>query len=136
MPIPSVPCNLYATTVLQYTSKFDVKFAVQCQQLHRQHPDSKYVAVILHYAKEFAVKHSDVTLNISVDDKAIIPIGEPDCLNSFGVRAQSIIGCWQFIPANEGIGSRFPLSWIVPLVAFFLTFPRSPETHSTKVPSL
>ena len=40
-PIPSVewirlqfwPCNLYATTGLWYTGRFDVKFAVQCRQL-------------------------------------------------------------------------------------------------------
>ena len=59
VPIPSVkwirlqfwPRNPYATTVLRNTGRFDVKFAVQCCQLRREHPDSKYVAVILRYAK-------------------------------------------------------------------------------------
>ena len=63
-----------------------MKYAVQCRQLRREHPDSKYVPVILCYAKEFAVHHSECTLMISVDDKAIIAVGKQDCPISPGVR--------------------------------------------------
>ena len=116
VPIPSVewmrlqfwPRNPYATTSLQHTGRFDVKYAVQCRQLHREHPDSKYVAVILRYAKEFVVRHSECTLMISVDDKAIIPVGEPNSPISTGVRGHNRSLC---VGPTEGIGSRFPCCW-------------------------
>ena len=54
------PHNPHAATALQHTGKFDVKLAVQCCQLRREHPESKYVAVIFRYAKEFAIRYSDV----------------------------------------------------------------------------
>ena len=97
VPIPSVewmrlqfwPRNPYATTSLRHTGRFHVKYAVQCRQLRREHPDSKYIAVILRYAKEFVVRHSECTLMISVDDKAIIPVGEPNSPISAGVRGDN-----------------------------------------------
>lgn len=35
----------YTVTALRYTGKFDVKYAVQCRQLRKEHPDAKYVMV-------------------------------------------------------------------------------------------
>ena len=132
-PIPSVerirlqfwPRNPYATTGLRHTGRFDVKFAVQCRQLRREHPDSKYVAVILRYAKEFAVKHSDVSLMISVDDKAIIPVGEPDCPISSGVRGHNrslVVG--SSLQQLKALDHDFHLSGVVPSVAFFPNIPK------------
>ena len=48
------------------------------RQLHRDHQDSHYVSAILQYAKAFTVEFSSYCQYISVDDKAIIPVGEPD----------------------------------------------------------
>ena len=59
------------------------------RQLRHEHPDSKYVAVILHYAKKFAVLHSDKLLMISVDDKAIVPIGSPNRPVSTGEKVHN-----------------------------------------------
>ena len=50
------------------------------RQLHRDHQYSHYVSAILQYAKAFTVEFSSYCQYISVDDKAIIPVGEPDCL--------------------------------------------------------
>ena len=116
-PIPSVewirlqfwPRNLYATTGLWYTGRFDVKFAVQCCQLCWKYPDSKYIALILQYAKEFAVKHTNLPLMISVDDKAIIPVGGPDWPILSGVR-EDTTDPWLFTTAIEGFGS-----WLSPI---------------------
>ena len=54
-----LPHNPYSVVALRHTGRFDVKYAVQCRQLHKEHPDVKYVAVILRYAKEFALKHRE-----------------------------------------------------------------------------
>ena len=81
-----VPRNPYSSNSLRYTGRFDVKFAVQVRQLCKSHPDSKYVMVLLKYAKEYAVTFSQHVTLVSVDDKAIIPIGEPGAAVSTGVR--------------------------------------------------
>lgn len=47
------PCNPYALNSIRYTGRFEVKYAVQRWQIHNSHPDSKYVIVMLKYAKEY-----------------------------------------------------------------------------------
>ena len=119
------PRNPYAATALRYTGRFDVKYAVQCRQLRREHPDSKYVAVILRYAKEFAVHHAECTLMISVDDKAIIPVGEPDCPISTGVRGHNrslVVG--SSLQQIKALDHDFHLAGVVPSVAFFPNIPK------------
>ena len=119
------PRNPYTTTALQYTGRFKVKYAVQCRQLHREHLDSKYVAVILRYAKELAVRHSECTLMISVDDKAIIPVGEPDCPVSTGVRGHNrslVIG--NSLEHLKALDHDFHVAGVVPSVAFFPNIPK------------
>ena len=103
-PIPSAewirlqfwPRNPYANSALRYTGKFKVKYAVQSRQMRKSHPDSRYVAVLLQYVKFFAVSMQAYTLLFSVDDKAIVPVGEPSNPISSGVRgAQPFSGyCW------------------------------------------
>ena len=133
VPIPSVewvrlqfwPRNPYATTSLRHTGRFDVKYAVQCRQLRREHPDSKYVAVILRYAKEFVVHHSDCTLMISVNDKAIIPVGEPNSPISTGVRGHNRSLCvGSSLDQLKALDHDFHVAGIVPSVAFFPDIPK------------
>lgn len=78
--------NPYSSNSLRHTGRFEVKFAVQIQQLRKSHPDSKYVMVLLKYAKEYAVRFSQHVMHASVDDKAIIPVGEPNAPVSTGAR--------------------------------------------------
>ena len=131
IPIPSLewvrlqflPRNPYATTALRYTGKFNVRYAVQCRQLRHENPDSKYVAVILRYAKEFAILHSDIMLMISVDDKAIVPVGEPQLPVSTGVRGHNrslVLGTSGTLKALD---HNFHVAGIVPSVAFFPRIP-------------
>ena len=71
------PQNPYASTALRHPGKFEIKFAVQRRQLRKEHPDSKYVMILVKYVKEYAVQFRNQVVLISVDDKATIPIGEP-----------------------------------------------------------
>ena len=47
--------------------------------MRKDHPDAQYCSVLLKYAKSFACQHSNIATYLSVDDKAIVPVGEPDC---------------------------------------------------------
>lgn len=131
VPIPSSewirlqfwPRNPYTATALRYTGKYDVKYAVQCQQLRHEHPDSKYVAVILRYAKQFSVLHSESILMISVDDKAIVPVGDPQRPVSTGVRGHNrslVIGSASNLKALD---HDFHVAGVVPSVSFFPRIP-------------
>ena len=42
--LPRIP---YSAVALRDTGRFDVKYAVKCRQLRKEHPDVNYVAVIL-----------------------------------------------------------------------------------------
>ena len=66
------PRNPYSSNSLRHTGRFDVTFAVQIRQLHKNHPDSKCVMVLLKYAKEFAVNFAQHVMLACVDDKAIM----------------------------------------------------------------
>ena len=56
-----------------------MKFGVQICQLCKSHPDSHYVSALLQYARHCVVCFREYASYISVDDKAIVPVGEPDC---------------------------------------------------------
>ena len=83
------PANKYTLRALKYTGQFRVKFGIQVRQLHKDHIDSHYVSALLKYARAFAVVFRDCCQYISVDDKAIIPVGYPDCPVSTGVRGHN-----------------------------------------------
>ena len=71
------PRNPYASSAIQYTSHFQVKYAVQAHQMRKSHPDARYVVVILQYVKQFLIAFKQYTLLLSVDDQAIVSVGEP-----------------------------------------------------------
>ena len=119
------PSNQYTTRALKYTGKFKVKFGVQVRQLHKDHQDSHYVSALLQYVKSFAIAFSTHCNLVSVDDKAIIPVGEPYCPISTGVRGHnrslvSIDG-----PQLLALDHDFHVHGIVPSVAFFINTPES-----------
>lgn len=82
------------------------------------------MAIILHYAKEFAVIRSSIIMMISVDDKAIVPVGEPHLPVSSGVRGHGrslVVGTSSTLPAMD---HDFHVAGIVPSVAFFPCVPK------------
>ena len=121
------PRNPYASNAIRYTGRFQVKFAVQAHQMRKSHPDARYVAVILQYVKHFAVAFKQHTLLLSVDDKAIVPVGEPGDPISTGVRGHHRSLVCSGGPTLAALDHDFHLHGIVPSVALAIEIPESPN---------
>lgn len=97
IPIPSaelirlqfMPTNPLHRTSLKYTGHLNVKFKVQTRQARVNHTDARYVGCLFRYLKEFCVKYRYDTYFVCLDDKAIVPVGEPGVPISTGVRAHN-----------------------------------------------
>ena len=84
-----------------------------------------YVAVILQYVKQFAVAFKQYTLLLSVDDKAIVPVGEPGNPISSGVRGHHRALVPMGGPTLAALDHDFHLHGIVPSVALAIEIPDS-----------
>ena len=118
------PSESYASTALRHTGKFEIKFAVQRRQLRKEHPDSKYVMILVKYVKEYAVQFRNWVVLISVDDKATIPIGEPGAPVSTGVRDHHR----SLVPSSAFVGALdhdFHVYGIIPSVCLIIDVPES-----------
>ena len=62
---------------------------------------------------------------ISVDDKAIIPVGEPECPVSTGVRGhnRSMVISSTSVKELQALDHDFHVAGVVPSVAFFPNIP-------------
>lgn len=92
--------------------------------MRKSHPDSKYVMVLLKYAKEYAVKYFQYVTLVSVDDKAIIPIGDPGATVSTGVRGHHR----SLVPSSSFLGAldhNFHVHGVVPSVSLIVSIPES-----------
>ena len=101
------------------------KFAVQKRQLHKSHPDSKYVMVLLKYVKEYAVRFADHVVLVSVDDKVIVPGGELGLSISTGVRGHNML----LVPYSCFLGAvdhDFHIHGVVPSVCLMVQIPQPP----------
>ena len=119
------PPNPYTSQALHYSGRFQVKFRVQIRQLRKDHPDQHYVSALLQYVGHFSVLMHDITTYMSVDNKAIVPVGEPKAPVSTGVRGHNrslvpVVG-----PQFEALDHDFHLHGIVPSVAFSIDIPES-----------
>ena len=125
------PRNPYSSNSLRHTGIFDVKFAVQVRQLRKSHPDSKYYAVLLKYAKGFSVRFSEYVMLSSVDDKAIVPVGEPNAAVSTGVRGhhRSLVHSSSFMGALD---HDFHVHGVVPSVSLMIDIPESSSDSFVK----
>jgi hypothetical protein len=83
------PKNVTSLRAIHHTGRFDIKFAVQQRLARAYHPDAKFAAHQLKLLKEFAVKWRNDTNILFLDDKAVIPLGEPGRPVGTGVRAHS-----------------------------------------------
>ena len=116
------PSNQYTNRAIRYTGRFDIKFGVQIRQLCKNHPDKHYVSALLQYVRDFSVKFRDCLMLISVDDKAVVPVGEPNCPISTGVHGhnRSLVCSGSQLLALD---HDFHIHGIVPSVAFFIDIP-------------
>ena len=134
-PVPSLewirlqflPANPYTERALRYTGQFKVKFGIQVRQPRKSHPDCHYVSALLQYARHFAVRFCDYVNFVSVNDKAIVPMGEPDCPVSTGVRGHNRSLVPLDGPTLLALDHDFHVHGIVPSVAFFVDISESPK---------
>ena len=64
-------------SLLQYTSRFKVRFRVQQRQWRKEHPDANYTAGIFRYQKEYAIATREFYQFACLDDQHRINVGEP-----------------------------------------------------------
>ena len=119
------PSNQYTNRAIRYTGRFNIKFGVQIRQLRKEHPDSHYVSSLLQYVRKFSVHHREIVSLVSVDDKAIVPVGEPNCFLSTGVHGhnRSLVPHGSGGPMLQALDHDFHMHGIVPSVAFFVDVP-------------
>lgn len=71
------PSNPYRKSATQYTGEFQVKHAVQQRILRVQHEDADFAFKQYTILKSFAVRWRYHSYFQCLDDKAIVPVGEP-----------------------------------------------------------
>ena len=86
------PRNPYLKSALNFTSKLEVQYKIQRRQLRVSHPDAHYCAAQFKYLKQLAIHYkSEKSILMLCDDKAKVPVGEPGCTISTGVRGKKCI---------------------------------------------
>ena len=85
------PRNPYTRRAFSFTSRIDVQHKVQRRQLRVDHPDQHYASAQLKYLKQRAVELGEDCALLCADDKAKVPIGEPEVYVSTGVRGRKSI---------------------------------------------
>jgi hypothetical protein len=131
-PVPSTetlrlqfhPANIYRKESVRYTGRFNVKYTVQTRMSRVCHPDAKYVATQWNYLKEFCVKHHEKVRLFCLDDKAIVPVGEPGLPISTGVRAHNRVLAPVDTPLRA-LDHDFHVAGIVPSVALACDIPEN-----------
>jgi len=90
---PKVPSSLAS---LQYTGRFNVRFAVQSRLARKEHVDAHYASALFRYMKEFSVKFKQYTVFICQDDKHLCKVGEPDSPVAAVDRGRQVVGDHDF----------------------------------------
>ena len=130
-PVPSAkwlafqfqPKNAYHASAAQYTGHLNVRFLVQARQLHHEHFDCHYAAVVFRYMRELAVLLKNRCTLISVDDKHSIKIGEPGYpVAALDRGKQAIVGKGQPVMVAD---HDFTKGKLTPSVALVHTIPDS-----------
>ena len=83
------PKSSRAATALRYNGKLDIRYAVQLRQLRSAHPDDHYCSALFKMQRAMCVEHREHSCFVCLDDKAKVPVGEPDKPMSSGVRGRS-----------------------------------------------
>lgn len=94
------PRNPYANTALTFTSRYNVQYKIQRRQLRVSHPDDHFCAALLRYIKTMAITLGPACKLYFCDDKAKVPLGEPDVYLSTGVRGKCCLA-----PVNSILGA-------------------------------
>ena len=121
------PSNLYIDQAIGYSGRFKLKFGIQIRQLYVE--TILILTTLVHYYNIQGIFQFIITLAVvilvSVDNKAIIPVGEPHCPVSTGVCGHNkslvpLSGC-----QVQALDHDFHIYGIVPSVAFFIDVPEN-----------
>ena len=85
------PKMTHSGAMLKYTGCLNLNFMVQKRQRRNNHSDIHHAAPIFCNECNFAVKFSDVTSFVSLDDKHHIKDGEPGYLAAAAERGQRVM---------------------------------------------
>ena len=79
------PITAHVKTAQRFTGRFNVKFRVLSRMARLHHLDARYVATQYQYLKQFVVLNRNETITVCMDDKAVVPVGDPGMPLSTGV---------------------------------------------------
>ena len=109
-PIPSLdwvvlqfqPKSTQCHRALNYTGPLNVRYSLQARQLRSAHEDDHYCLALFRMQREMAIKLRDYSTFVRLDDKAKIPVGEPNSPMSTGVHQwPSIVAGSSCLPALD-----------------------------------
>lgn len=76
-------------SALCYTGNFKIRYAVQQRLTRAKHPDSFYAFSLFCMLKKMTFNLGTDCAVVSLDDKSVVPIGEPGEPTSIRVRAHN-----------------------------------------------
>jgi hypothetical protein len=122
------PSNPYVKSAINYTGRFQVKYAVQQRLTRAKHPDSPFAFHQFRMMKEMAVKYAEEAHMICLDDKAVVPVGEPECPISTNVRPHNRA----MVPVGATLSALdhdFHVHGVIPSVLFQIDIPESADDN-------
>ena len=119
------PKNPRTKAAEYYQKTIPLKMMVQKRQFRKSHPDSHYAAAVFRYMKEYAVRLSNCSLFICLDDKHRIKVGEPNFPVAAAERGkQVLVSLNQQFCVGDHDFTKFAL---VPSVSLMVNIPASVE---------
>ena len=130
-PVPSLswlkfnfyPSNPYTKVAACYTNRFQVKRTVQQRLLRAQHEDASFTAHQFTMMKQLAVKFRNNAAFVCVDDKATIPIGDPNGPLSTSVRPHNRGLVASISQTLAALDHDFHVAGFIPSVLFKTSIP-------------
>ena len=121
------PHDHHINAAARYTGKFDIRFAMQTRQFHGHHEDGHYGNAQFRYLREFAIAHQEECFMLCVDDKAVVPVGEPGTPLSTGVRGhnKSLMGVGESASVLTAADHDWHVAGVVPSVCLKVDVPSS-----------
>ena len=107
------PTNPYADSAMKYTARFEIKYMVQRRQMRYEHPDGKHAQMT----------NKDLSRIIFLDDKGVVPVGNPGLPVSTNVRRHN-----KSLGASSGILTASDHDWhVAGIVSSVLLCPDIPD---------
>lgn len=85
-PIPSIqwlrqqfwPRRTNCGFAKRQRGRLHIKFMIQARQFRKAHIDAHYASALFRYQREFAIRYREYCTMVSMDDKHVVKVGEPE----------------------------------------------------------